>query len=63
MSLVKYLGLQALGKLLPLRPNAVAEYGDVILECLRDHDASIRLRALDLVCSLVSRLYFFVSPL
>jgi AP-3 complex subunit delta-1 len=50
---VKYLGLYALGKLLPIRPRAVTEHRDVILECLEDKDISIRMRALEIVTGMV----------
>ncbi|KAI8833659.1 adaptin N terminal region-domain-containing protein, partial [Chytriomyces cf. hyalinus JEL632] len=52
---LKYLGLFALCKLLPLRPKAVGEHRDIILDCLEDNDISIRMRALELVSSMVSK--------
>ncbi|KAI8607696.1 adaptin N terminal region-domain-containing protein, partial [Chytriomyces sp. MP71] len=52
---LKYLGLFALCKLLPLRPKAVGEHRDIILDCLEDKDISIRMRALELVASMVTK--------
>ncbi|KAJ3272492.1 hypothetical protein HDU76_010907, partial [Blyttiomyces sp. JEL0837] len=52
---LKYLGLFALCKLLPLRPRAVTEHRDVILECLDDRDISIRMRALELISGMVTK--------
>ncbi|KAJ3175822.1 hypothetical protein HK101_010571, partial [Irineochytrium annulatum] len=52
---LKYLGLFALCKLLPIRPRAVAEHREVILECLEDKDISIRMRALELVAQMVTK--------
>ena len=52
---MKYLGLYALCKLLPLRPLAVTEHRDVILECLNDRDVSIRMRALELISGMVTK--------
>ena len=50
---MKYLGLLALSKLLAIRPKAVIEHRDVVLQCLDDADVSIRMRALDLVTGMV----------
>ncbi|KAI9354894.1 Clathrin/coatomer adaptor, adaptin-like protein [Zopfochytrium polystomum] len=52
---LKYLGLFALCKLLPLRPRAVTEHRDTILECLDDKDISIRMRALELISGMVTK--------
>ncbi|KAJ3402413.1 AP-3 complex subunit delta-1, partial [Chytridiales sp. JEL 0842] len=52
---LKYLGLHALSKLLPLRPKAVTEHRDIILECLEDKDISIRMRALEIVTGMVTK--------
>ncbi|KAI8833209.1 adaptin N terminal region-domain-containing protein [Chytridium lagenaria] len=52
---LKYLGLLALCKLLPLRPRVVAEHKDVVLECLDDKDISIRMRALELLTGMVTK--------
>jgi AP-3 complex subunit delta-1 len=51
---LKYLGLVALGGILKVHPKAVAEHRDVILACLDDDDATIRLRALSLLPGLVT---------
>ncbi|TPX63857.1 hypothetical protein SpCBS45565_g06328 [Spizellomyces sp. 'palustris'] len=51
---LKYLGLCALSKLLAVRPKAVVEHRDTILECLDDADVSIRMRALDIVTGMVT---------
>ncbi|KAJ3206165.1 AP-3 complex subunit delta-1 [Dinochytrium kinnereticum] len=52
---LKYLGLYALCKLLPLRPRVVAEHKEVVLECLDDKDISIRMRALELLTGMVTK--------
>ncbi|RUP48600.1 adaptor-related protein complex 3 delta 1 subunit, partial [Jimgerdemannia flammicorona] len=52
---VKYIGLLALGKILPTHPKLVAEHKDLILECIDDPDISIRIRALDLIVGMVNR--------
>ncbi|TPX42933.1 hypothetical protein SeMB42_g03760 [Synchytrium endobioticum] len=52
---LKYLGLYALSKLLPIRPKAVADHRDVVIRCLDDGDVSIRIRALDLVSGMVTQ--------
>ncbi|TPX61442.1 hypothetical protein PhCBS80983_g01081 [Powellomyces hirtus] len=51
---LKYLGLYALSKLLAVRPKAVVEHRDTILNCLDDADVSIRMRALDIVTGMVT---------
>ncbi|KAJ3061940.1 AP-3 complex subunit delta-1, partial [Quaeritorhiza haematococci] len=51
---LKYLGLYALSRLLPVRPRAVSQHKDVILRCLDDMDVSIRVRALELVAGMVN---------
>ncbi|KAI9091451.1 Clathrin/coatomer adaptor, adaptin-like protein, partial [Phlyctochytrium arcticum] len=51
---LKYLGLYALGKLLKVRPKAVLEHRETVLDCLDDADVSIRLRALDIVTGMVT---------
>ena len=51
---VKYLGLLGLHKLLQKQPRVVAEHKDLILDCLNDEDITIRMRALDLITSMVS---------
>ncbi|CAG8496630.1 6148_t:CDS:10 [Ambispora leptoticha] len=52
---LKYIGLLALGKILPTHPRLVAEHRDIILKCIDDADISIRLRALDLVVGMVNK--------
>jgi len=51
---LKYLGLLGLHKLLQKQPRVVAEHKDLILACLSDEDVTIRMRALDLITSMVS---------
>jgi len=51
---LKYLGLLGLHKLLQKQPRVVAEHKDLILACLADDDVTIRMRALDLITSMVS---------
>lgn len=41
-------------KIVPSHPHLIAEYQDEILESLNDEDMSIRMRALELTCSMVS---------
>ncbi len=36
-------------------PRAVAEHKDLIIDCLTDEDSTIRMRALDLISSMVSK--------
>lgn len=50
---VKYLGLLGLHKLMLRQPRVVSEYKDLVLDCLKDEDVSIRMRALDLLGLLV----------
>ncbi|KAI9209645.1 Adaptor protein complex AP-3 delta subunit [Polychytrium aggregatum] len=52
---LKYLGLYALAKLLPIRPQAVLEHKDIVIACLDDSDVSIRYRALDLISGMVTK--------
>ncbi|KAI8896476.1 Clathrin/coatomer adaptor, adaptin-like protein [Globomyces pollinis-pini] len=56
---LKYLGLFALGKLLKVRPKAVAEHRDIILKCLEDGDVSIRMRSVELISGLVNNKTLF----
>lgn len=56
-SLVKYLGLLAMSKILKTHPKSVQAHKDLVLQCLDDKDESIRLRALDLLYGMV-RSYF-----
>lgn len=41
-------------KIVPSHPHLIAEYQDEILASLDDEDMSIRMRALELTCSMVS---------
>lgn len=50
---MKYLGLVALGNLMEAHPKAVAEFKDVVMQCLDDTDMSICSRALDLLYGMV----------
>ena len=52
---LKYLGLLGLHRLMRKHPRAVAEHKDLILACLSDEDVTIRMRALDLITSMVSQ--------
>ncbi len=52
---LKYLGLLGLHKLMRAHPVVVSEHKDLILDCLKDDDVTIRQRALDLVTSMVSK--------
>jgi len=51
---VRYIALLAMVKITPTHPQMVAEYQEEILESLDDPDVSIRIRALELVASMVS---------
>lgn len=55
LTLVKYLGLLAMSKILKTHPKSVQAHKDLILACLDDKDESIRLRALDLLYGMVSK--------
>jgi AP-3 complex subunit delta-1 len=50
---VKYLGLLGLNTMMQKEPRIVSEYKDIVLQCLKDEDVSIRLRALDLLNGMV----------
>lgn len=52
--LVKYIALLALVKIVPTHPHLVAVHQNDILSSLDDQDLSIRMRALELVTSMVS---------
>jgi len=52
---LKYLGLLGLHKLMKAHPRAVVEHKDLILDCLNDDDVTIRMRALDLITSMVTK--------
>jgi AP-3 complex subunit delta-1 len=51
---VRYIALLAMVKIIPTQPQMVAEYQEEILQSLDDPDVSIRIRALELVSSMVS---------
>jgi AP-3 complex subunit delta-1 len=44
----------AMVKIVPTHPHLIADYQDEILQSLDDEDVSIRMRALELVSSMVS---------
>lgn len=48
-------------KIVPTHPHLVAEHQDTILSSVDDDDISIRMRALDLLSALVSRLTFLLA--
>lgn len=50
---VKYIALLAMVKIVPTHPHLVAVHQNDILASLEDQDLSIRMRALDLVSSMV----------
>ena len=50
---MKYLGLLALSKLMPVAPKAIQEHREMVINCLDDEDVTIRLRALDLIVGMV----------
>jgi hypothetical protein len=54
ISTVKYIALLAMVKIVPTHPHLIADYQDEILQSLDDEDVSIRMRALELVSSMVS---------
>ena len=56
---LKYLGLNALSKLLKIRPGTGSKHREIILKCLEDGDVSIRTRALDLVSTLMNQKSLF----
>ena len=52
-SVVKYIALLAMMKIVPSHPHLVADYQETILASVNDQDISIRMRALDLVSTMV----------
>ena len=50
---VKYLGLLGLNTMMQKEPRVVSEYKDIVLQCLKDEDVSIRMRARDLLNGMV----------
>lgn len=51
---VQYIALLAMVKITPTHPHLIAEYQEEIMRSLDDSDVSIRMRALELVTSMVS---------
>ncbi|KAG8807243.1 AP-3 complex subunit delta, partial [Serendipita sp. 399] len=51
---LKFIAMMAMVKIVPIRPDLVAEHQAVILNSLDDFDISIRMRALDLISSMVT---------
>ena len=54
---VKYIALLAMVKIVPTHPHLIADYQDEVLQSLDDEDVSIRMRALELVSSMVRCAY------
>lgn len=54
---MKYIALLAMVKIVPSHPDLVAEYQDTILASVDDQDISIRMRALELVSTMVCIFY------
>jgi AP-3 complex subunit delta len=52
---VKYLGLLGLNNIMSVYPKIVSDMKEIIIECLDDEDITIRYRALDLICGVVSK--------
>ncbi|ORX37980.1 armadillo-type protein [Kockovaella imperatae] len=52
---LRYIALLAMVKIIPTHPHMIVEYQDEILQSLDDPDISIRMRALELVSSMVDR--------
>ncbi|KAG8757361.1 AP-3 complex subunit delta [Serendipita sp. 396] len=50
---LKFIAMMAMVKIVPIRPELVAEHQAVILNSLDDFDISIRMRALELICSML----------
>ena len=44
-----------MSKILNTHPKSVQGHKDLVMQCLDDSDESIRLRALDLLCGMVSK--------
>jgi AP-3 complex subunit delta-1 len=56
---LKFLGLDALAKLLKIRPSTGSSHREIIMKCLEDGDISIRRRALELVTTLFNEKSLF----
>eukprot|EP01080_Neovahlkampfia_damariscottae_P011638 gene11638-4879_t len=52
---LKYLGLLGLNNIMSVYPKIVSDMKEIIIECLDDEDITIRYRALDLICGVVSK--------
>ncbi|THV06465.1 Ap3d1 protein [Dendrothele bispora CBS 962.96] len=52
---LKYIALLAMVKIVPTHPHLVSQYQDTIMASVNDQDMSIRMRALDLVSSMVNQ--------
>ncbi|WWD20082.1 hypothetical protein CI109_104556 [Kwoniella shandongensis] len=52
---LRYIALLAMVKIIPTHPQMVAEYQEEVMQSLDDPDVSIRMRALELVTSMVDR--------
>jgi len=52
---IRYVALTMLGKVVSVDKDAVQRHRDTIVDCLRDMDVSIRVRAVDLVFALISQ--------
>eukprot|EP01029_Cantina_marsupialis_P006287 TRINITY_DN1687_c0_g1_i1.p1 TRINITY_DN1687_c0_g1~~TRINITY_DN1687_c0_g1_i1.p1 ORF type:complete len:709 (-),score=152.90 TRINITY_DN1687_c0_g1_i1:512-2638(-) len=52
---LKYLGLVGLSNLMRSHPRLVMQQREAMVKCLKDEDVTIRLRALDLLCAMVTR--------
>lgn len=50
---MRYIALLAMVKIVPTHPHMIIEYQEEILASLDDPDVSIRMRALELVSSMV----------
>ena len=52
---LKYLGLVGLANLMRSHPKSVATCRDVIVECIKNNDNTVRVRALELLAGIVSK--------
>lgn len=53
----------AMVRIVPSHPHLVAEYQDMILSSVDDQDISIRMRALDLVTTMVRQTVFEIGSI